>query len=245
MVESTRVAQATQGGDHAWRLDRTDLRWFGDEARPFPDRIRAITARQHRIQRGMRFCQVLRTETRVPQLRASISPDLGRLLRHASCARYSDFDEARRSAAQATMSVCAPFLGVAPIQQAPYDLTWARRCLAFNNTVLEHLRKDSNIQVVVLSSPFTASATRNSASHWLLDSTSGVEHTVAPGPDRAVAAMHDTVAALRAIGKRVVVVAHPPIAPYFDSARCLERKELGLLLLGKRRNGCNILLADY
>ncbi|WP_033054811.1 SGNH hydrolase domain-containing protein, partial [Sinorhizobium meliloti] len=49
--------------------------------------------------------------------------------------------------------------------------------------------------------------------------------------------------AVRALGRRVVVVAPPPVAS-FDIGDCLERKARGSLMLG-RYSDCKIYVSDY
>ncbi|MBK7137377.1 MAG: hypothetical protein IPH73_14595 [Rhodocyclales bacterium] len=55
--------------------------------------------------------------------------------------------------------------------------------------------------------------------------------------------MRETVSKIRALGKRVVVVAPPPTSN-FDIGGCLERKATGKLILGAAPD-CQILVSTY
>jgi peptidoglycan/LPS O-acetylase OafA/YrhL len=56
---------------------------------------------------------------------------------------------------QATVSVCGPFFDVAPISLPNYGKSWAEKCTATNDKVLNLLKETKSIKYVVLSSPFT------------------------------------------------------------------------------------------
>ncbi len=146
---------------------------------------------------------------------------------------------------QATRSVCGPILGMAPFSYGRNNKQWAKECIEFNNSVFKYLETEKSIEVVVLSSPF-----RN----YL-----GIQHSRPPfqvlrkvgeGYEEidgnvalAVHAMNSTIAKLREIGKRVVVVAPPPRGD-FDIGKCIERMYSGLTILGGKR-GCRILISEY
>jgi hypothetical protein len=55
--------------------------------------------------------------------------------------------------AQATKSVCAPFLGLAQVT-AEYPRAYAEGCLAFNDSVFAYLAASPSVRVVALASPF-------------------------------------------------------------------------------------------
>ncbi|MCI4569078.1 acyltransferase family protein [Lysobacter sp. CFH 32150] len=140
---------------------------------------------------------------------------------------------------QATKSSCGPLLGLAQITpEHPRD--FAERCLTFNQSVIDHLAETSSIRLVVLSSAFYPYF---DPERRLLRKMEG--STIEQETDEAVAiaAMRATVGKLRALGKRVVIVAPPP-STGFDFSRCLERRARNRTLFG-RFIDCDMPLAEY
>lgn len=147
---------------------------------------------------------------------------------------------------QATRGVCGPILDIAPIPMEGvlgkgYNRKWAESCIEFNQSVVEYLAAAPSIEVVVLSSPFTQylepsqfrSLARREGGFSLGDVSLEV----------AIAGIRRTAHAIRALGKRVVVVAPPP-AGSFNIGTCLERRSEGKLLFGAPQN-CEIQVAEY
>ena len=131
---------------------------------------------------------------------------------------------------QATHSSCAPLVGLALVLQD--DRAEAASCIAFNDSVLAYLRSAASVDVVVLSSPFSNYLDGEYLGHHTVlvdDAGRRVERS----PDQALATRHllRTAEAVRALGKRVVVVAPPPSIGS-DIGRCLERKAAGKLTIG-------------
>jgi peptidoglycan/LPS O-acetylase OafA/YrhL len=141
--------------------------------------------------------------------------------------------------AQATKSVCAPFLGLAQVVP-DYPRPYAEDCIAFNDSVLAYLAKTRSVQVVALSSPFYPYF---DPKRRLLVRERGKLVERDPSQDLAIAAMRDTVARLRAAGKRVVVVAPPPSSG-LDMTHCLERNA-GRSKVDHNAVDCSIRLSDY
>jgi peptidoglycan/LPS O-acetylase OafA/YrhL len=146
---------------------------------------------------------------------------------------------------QATQSMCGPFVGLAPMDNGSYNRTWAEQCLAFNQSVLDYLATAKSVQVVVISSTFgqyleVPDKNRMWRSLVNLD---GQLTERQPTTALAIAAMRYTVEKVRALGKRVVIVAPPPSSG-FDIGLCLERKATGRLILGANRD-CSVPVADY
>lgn len=132
---------------------------------------------------------------------------------------------------QATRSACAPVLGVAQKRLAGgYNQVWAESCIRFNDSVLHAIRTASEIDTVVLSSPFS----------YLFDNAEGLYHRV-NGGERigwrsanlylAVEALSQTITQIQAAGKKVVIVTPPPSGNY-DMGRCGRRLVAGLPSLG-------------
>ena len=145
---------------------------------------------------------------------------------------------------QATRSVCGPILGVAAtMARQGLSEKWAKDCIRFNDSVLEYLKGAAPVETVVLSSTFTQFVDRAEARLLKRDAATGGHSFAEPGRHEAVAAMERTVGAIRALGKRVVVVAPPP-SNGRDMSRCIERLQEGLRILGADP-GCRISLASY
>ncbi len=148
---------------------------------------------------------------------------------------------------QATMSSCGPFLDLAPRQLVHpgsgtvMNQTWAQDCIAFNQSVIDFLRTADAIETVVLSSPFTAYVTDANYEHVV---RTGRSYSSVPvNPVAAQAGLGRTIEAIRALGKRVVLIAPPP-STGFDIGGCLERQLSGRIALGGRK-GCTVSRADY
>ena len=141
--------------------------------------------------------------------------------------------------AQATKSVCAPFLGLAQVVPA-YPRPYAEDCIAFNDSVLAYLAKTQSVQVVALSSPFYPYF---DPQRRLLVREQGKLVDRDPSQDIAIAAMRETVARLRAVGKRVAVVAPPPSSG-LDMTHCLERR-MSRSKVDRDLFDCSIRVSDY
>lgn len=137
---------------------------------------------------------------------------------------------------QATRSMCGPFLGVA-VMNKEYSRMWAQECIAFNDSVLEYLKNAPTVKTVVLSSAIDQLLNpANSA----IDSDGAEQPT---GQAVVLLGLRKTVNAIRETGKNIVFIAPPP-SGNFDSARCLERMETGLLSLGVTGD-CHISISTW
>lgn len=134
---------------------------------------------------------------------------------------------------QATRSGCGPFLDVAP----GLNPNWARSCLSFNDSVLSYLKTAQSVDVVVLSSPFEH---YTNPDEFLLTRDG---RRLSAGVEEASASLRQTVRTIRALGKRVVVVAPPP-SNGADVGRCLERIDNGLPVIGMS-DRCQISVDTY
>ncbi|MEO5830576.1 MAG: acyltransferase family protein [Rhodanobacter sp.] len=140
---------------------------------------------------------------------------------------------------QATKSACGPLLGVAQIYRV-YTREFAERCLTFNDSVLAYLAAHPEIRTVVLSSPFYEYF---DPARRMLHVANGQARMEAPDADTALVALADTIGRIRALGRRVVIVAPPP-GDGFDYTHCLERRARNRTLFGRFIN-CEIPLAQY
>ena len=134
--------------------------------------------------------------------------------------------------AQATKSVCGPFLGIVPdYSHYKRGAEWTDDCWKFNRSVMNFLARNRSIEIVVLSSILdqylykpVIDANRQRKNY---DSTQLAD------------ALTNTADALRELGKRVLFIAPPPsegtiFAPKagFEIGLCLERKTIGLVTAG-------------
>ena len=138
---------------------------------------------------------------------------------------------------QATKYVCGPILGISPVgtEVATYqNKKWADSCLDFNDSVFNYLKENKSIDTVILSSFFgqylESSNFRIYDGVKILSNISKQEQQ-----DLALNLFLKTVDSLRAIGKKVVIIAPPP-AMKFDAGRCEERKQNHMLRLGQYAN---------
>lgn len=125
-----------------------------------------------------------------------------------------------RSLAQAAKGQCAPLPGLAPVDR---DATpaFARDCLAFNASVIDWLRATPSVRVVVLSGYYQRYAQPGTRA------LRGDGRLAAADLAELVQAQRATAAAIRAMGKRVVLVTGPEQAR-FDVGQCWARSLQGL-----------------
>jgi peptidoglycan/LPS O-acetylase OafA/YrhL len=129
---------------------------------------------------------------------------------------------------QATMSDCGPLLGMAPGPPA-HSRDRAKRCIDFNESVLEYLAQSPSVEVIVLASPFWRYLSASAGRILVREADGFVERE--GGVELAVSGLRNTIDAVRKLGRRVVIVAPPPSGG-FDIGRCLERLASGKILLG-------------
>ncbi len=128
---------------------------------------------------------------------------------------------------QITRSVCGPFFGLAPVH-VDRGVGWSEECLKFNQSVRAYLAATPSIRYVVLSSPFGQ----------YLDGRDLILDTGKPVSDTSqlvIKYLGETVSALRAMGKKVVIFAPPP-AGDFNIGLCIERLKSGLWFWNAPRN---------
>lgn len=134
---------------------------------------------------------------------------------------------------QATKYVCGPLTGVAPVGHfvgSTQNSAWAKGCLNYNNDVLAYLRANPSIRTVAVASVFKQYLTPE-----LFHVTVGTPAANREQPsseDIAIAGLGNTVRAIRAMGRRVVVIAPPPALDW-DAGLCAERRLRGLPTYGK------------
>ncbi|TDM06178.1 MAG: acyltransferase [Ideonella sp. MAG2] len=149
---------------------------------------------------------------------------------------------------QATASSCGPFLGLTPYRPASrghqtLSLSWSADCRDFNASVLRYLAGAPQVDTVILSSSLTAYLHSPPYESLLWTAGEPAPQLRAPSVELLLQASRDTVQALRALGKRVVLIAPPPSAD-IDIASCLERQANKRLALGAPA-GCVIQRQAY
>lgn len=130
---------------------------------------------------------------------------------------------------QATMSGCAPALGVAqfvPAKGLAED--WSRDCIAFNESVVAYLSAHPEIETVVLSSIYAQ--VLGGEERGFVKEGSRLR-PVRLDSKRGLEGYRATVRAIHALGRRVVLVGPTP-SMGVDMAECMMRREMGLLTLG-------------
>lgn len=138
--------------------------------------------------------------------------------------------------AQASRDTCAPLLDVALYAPAKYSESWAKSCIEFNRGVLSALSQDfAAAQIVVITSPYLYLLPGQ-----LFTSADGVVEST---DDRLASALTKTITAVRAAGKRVVLVGPPP-STGFDMGLCNERLETGKFSFGANA-ACDIVYDAY
>lgn len=104
---------------------------------------------------------------------------------------------------QHTMSVCGPFMDIAPVSRA-YPKAWAEKCIDFNDQVFEHLETLSSVKYVVLSSPFIQYLNYHG---FKMVGRNGDE---VAAKDTAYVYMKNTLERIKALGKVPVVFSITP-----------------------------------
>ncbi len=140
--------------------------------------------------------------------------------------------------AQATRSLCGPVLGLAVVTDER-PRTWAQDCIAFNDSVIDYLKRTDSVKIVVLSSPFNYLV---NAGGTLLQRDGAALREVPTGAQATLSGLQRTADAVHAAGKRIVLM-EPPPRTRPNTGRCNERREMGLLSLGN--TNCNITVADW
>lgn len=115
---------------------------------------------------------------------------------------------------QATRSACAPIIGVAQIGGA-YGVEWSKTCIAFNDQVMDWLRQQDGLSLVVISSSFSQVL----HGHVLQRDGRVLDD---PDVDGIAHALRQTVSKIRETGARVVIVSPTPNRRN-DTGQCILR----------------------
>jgi len=138
---------------------------------------------------------------------------------------------------QATQSSCPPVFGYAQFNRSTrYNEEWARRCMAFNDSVFRYLTGEPAIETVVIGSTFRGLTMRSPWQALVRSETNDFKREKI-AKDLSTKVLLETVKALREAGKRVIIFAPPP-ASRVDPSECIERKVRGLTMFS--RTTCSI-----
>ena len=141
---------------------------------------------------------------------------------------------------QATQGSCGPLLGLAVFErdyQGTSNRGKADSCTQFNDSVVRYLARPESPGTVVIASAFSSYLWER---YRVLEDG---QHEREPGIETTLRHFKRTVDAVRAAGKRVVVVAPMPGAG-FNIGNCLERKMSGRWIAGPFAS-CEFPLARY
>jgi len=115
------------------------------------------------------------------------------------------------------------------------------RCIGFNHSVIDFLRTTPSIETVVLSSLFFQYVTKVNYEHVIQQGDTFISFPASAA--NALSSLRRTVGEIRALGKRVVIIAPPPSSE-FNIGGCLERQLSGTVAFGGRQ-GCVVDSAEY
>lgn len=149
---------------------------------------------------------------------------------------------------QVTQNGCGSLLNISRLDPNDgFGRTWAEGCIKFNQSVIDYLGSHPSIEVVVLASSFGeylgGKRLVGLAQDWQRDALPAFAE-LDGGELVALKNLRATVSAVRAMGKRVVIVAPPPSAA-FNIGRCLELKANGKVFIGADTPSCAVSEASY
>lgn len=116
---------------------------------------------------------------------------------------------------------------------------YSESCIDFNRKVLDYAATNQDIDIVVLGGRFQGIL---QPSNILLSYENGKIVDYPANEEYAILGLGRTIKALRAVGKRVVVLAPPP-ADGSNMGNCWERQDRGLIRFGEKRH-CDLTLED-
>lgn len=142
---------------------------------------------------------------------------------------------------QATKSVCAPLLDLAAFERTVkhgVSAPKADQCIRFNRSVLTYLAQTPSIDTIILSSAIGYMLDRK---NFMIRDAMGESYVA--DDKKVTQALRTTVTAIRALGKRAVIVSPPPFTD-FNIGACHARRTRGLVTFGAD-DACRIDQARY
>ena len=146
---------------------------------------------------------------------------------------------------QATSAMCGPMLGIAPFDGGSHSKAWAKKCIKFNQSVMDYVSQNDSIKNIVMSSQFFVYVkTRNwNREYNLIKFENNAYEVIDSSVENSVKALKNTIKALQQMGKFVTVVAPPPSSG-FNIGSCVEKKYTNKITIGGSQN-CNISMKNY
>lgn len=142
--------------------------------------------------------------------------------------------------AQASKGRCSPLLDYAQIAD-PNEYEFAKGCILYGHSVIDYIRRTPSLKVVILSGQYFRTL-EGGAARGLRGLDDGSFGPAPLGINPTVAAQRATVATLRKLGLRVVIVFMPP-SSNLNLGNCWERMTEGLPIFGPHR-GCRLATND-
>ncbi len=145
---------------------------------------------------------------------------------------------------QATKPICGPVIGIAPFGSGLQSEYWAQGCISFNDSVLAYIVSHPQIKTVILSSIWIPYLQQEDRRTWQLVSREAEGEVISgQNPGRVLSALASTVSALRAAGKKVILIGPPPGVD-IDYSRCHLRRAQHLFTISAVAD-CDIDMAIY
>lgn len=135
----------------------------------------------------------------------------------------------RKGLIQATFSTCVPIKGISFYQPPQHGLSWAHKCLSFNQSAIDYAIKNPDIELVVIASLWTHML--NVPLH--VKNTDDKPQTSQLNKGDITGAIIRTVSTLKSAGKKVVLVAPPPSLG-FNIAKCHEQRDREQFRIGSQ-----------
>lgn len=138
-----------------------------------------------------------------------------------------------RPFAQASKGHCSPLVDYAAVA-SDNEFEWSKDCIRHTDSVIAYVQRTKSLKVVILSGQYFRTLA-NAGAYAVGRDTAGVFSKVALGLRPTIVAQRATIARLRALGMRVIVVSPPPPSE-FDLGRCWERQAELRPIFGPHRN---------
>lgn len=139
----------------------------------------------------------------------------------------------RHPFAQASKGHCSPLVDYAAVASGN-EYEWSKDCIRYVDSVFAYIRRTPSLKVVILAGQYFRTLP-NAGVYAVGRDGAGHFSKVPLGLVPTVVAQRATVARLRALGMRVIVVSPPPPSD-FDLGKCWERRAEHLPLLGPHRD---------
>lgn len=131
----------------------------------------------------------------------------------------------------ATMNNCGPAVELALPSNSQ---RWAEACFRFQESVLEYIESESQVETVIISSLYSYYVGKGD-----VRTPSGIDSI---DLSTSVAAISSAIERIRASGRNVILVSKPPV-PNFDAGECVRRELEGRVTLG--RDDCKLRRSTY